>query len=71
MIRALPRAAAAAVLAALAGTVWLALFYNQSAALALNLDVAAPPSIVRGLYPPERDADTGITFAWTAETYSD
>ena len=68
MIRAGARAAAAAILAAFAGAAWVALFYSQSAALRLDLDVAPPASIVRGLYPPERADDTGITFAWTSET---
>ena len=68
MIRALSRAAAAAVLAAFAGAAWLTFFYSQSSELRLDLDVAPPASIIRGLYPPERDDNAGITFAWTTET---
>jgi hypothetical protein len=68
VIRALSRAAAAAVLAAFAAAAWLAFFYNQGSTLHLDLDVAPPHSVVRGLYPEERDAGTGLTFAWTAET---
>ena len=68
MIRAIARAGAAAVIAALAGVVWLVLFYGQAAGLRLDLSVAPPRAIVQGLYPPERDPDTGITFAWTSET---
>ena len=68
MIRALARAAAAAVIAALSGVVWLVLFYGQAAGLRFDLAVAPPPTIVQGLYPPERDPGTGVTFAWASET---
>jgi hypothetical protein len=70
MMRALLRAAATSIIAALAGVVWLVFFYSQASGVRFNLHVAPPPAIVQGLYPPERDPDTGTTFAWTSETLS-
>jgi hypothetical protein len=68
MIRGIARAGAAAVIAALAGVVWLVLFYGQASGLRFDFRVAPPPALVRGLYPPERDPGTGVTFAWASDT---
>lgn len=68
MIRGAGRAFAAAVLGAIAGAAWLALFYGRSPALHLELDVTPPSTVVRGIYPAERDDASGRTFAWTSET---
>jgi hypothetical protein len=69
-VRAALRAAATAIIAALAGLAWLVFFYEQASGLRFDLHVAPPPAIVQGLYAPERDPDTGTTFAWTSETLS-
>jgi len=66
MSRALGRAFAAAILGALAGVVWLALFYGLQHGVDIGFDVDPPP-LVSGVYPVERDATTGLTFAWTGE----
>jgi hypothetical protein len=66
--RALLRAAATAIIAALAGVVWLVLFYNQASGLRFDLHFSPPPAIVRGLYATETDPDTRVTFAWASET---
>ena len=58
------RAAAAAILAALLGAAWVALFYAWHPALVLELDRDLPRN-VSGLYPVERDDASGVTFAWT------
>jgi len=68
MTRALLRAAATAIIAALAGVVWLVLFYGQASGLRFDLQVSPPPTIVQGLYATERDPDTGTTFAWASRT---
>ncbi|HET7218574.1 MAG TPA: hypothetical protein VFJ02_11025 [Vicinamibacterales bacterium] len=68
MIRILARAAATAVLGALAGSAWLALAYGTSSGLRIDFDVTPPKTIVRGAYPAERDPNTGRTFAWTGES---
>ncbi len=62
MTRAAGRACAAAVLAALAASVFLAGFYVWHPALTIDFD--ADPPLVTGLYPVERDP-SGVTFAWT------
>jgi hypothetical protein len=67
MIRGAGRAAAAAVLGALAGATWLALTYGSSPALNLEFDVTPPREIVRGIYTAERDPGTGRTFVWSAD----
>lgn len=67
------RAAAAALLGALAGAVWLALFFTAGATGArgaggggLRIDFEVdPPRLVSGFYPAERDAASDMTFAWT------
>ena len=63
-VRAIGRAVAAALLAALAGGAWSALFYAWHPALAIEFDRDLPRN-VSGVYPPERDDTSGLTFAWT------
>lgn len=58
------RAAAAAVIGALAGAVWLALFYASSDGLRIEFAVD-PPRPLSGFYGAERDNASGLTFAWT------
>src|SRR5262245_47270002 len=69
-MRTIGRALAAGLLGAFAGVTWLALFYAWSPALRFDFDVTPPSSVIDGVYPPERDPDTGTTFAWTGETLS-
>jgi len=64
MIGAIGRAAAAAVLAALFGAVWSALLYAWRPAITIEFDRDYPKNLT-GIYPPERDEPTGLTFAWT------
>ena len=59
------RAAAAAVIGALAGAMWLALFYVTSDGLRMEFAVD-PPRPISGFYAAERDDASGLTFAWTA-----
>ncbi len=68
MIRTFARAAAVGILGALAGSAWLALAYGRSPELRIDFSVTPPSSIVRGVYPAEREPETGRTFAWTGET---
>jgi hypothetical protein len=68
VIRTLGRAVAAALLAAFAGAVSLAVVYGRSPALNVEFDVSPPRGIVDGVYPAERDPNTGRTFVWTGET---
>ena len=58
------RAAAAAIIGALAGAVWLAIFYVSSGGLRIEFAVD-PPRPTSGFYPAERDDASGLTFAWT------
>jgi putative effector of murein hydrolase LrgA (UPF0299 family) len=58
------RAAAAALLAALASAAWLALFYATGATLRADFGIN-PPRPLTGFYRAERDPTTGLTFAWT------
>ena len=58
------RAAAAALLGALASAVWLALFYAAGGGPRTEFNID-PPRFVSGVYPAERDRLTGLTFAWT------
>lgn len=58
------RVIAAGGLGALAGAVWLALWYGLRPALRIEFDVD-PPRLVSGVYPSERDDRSGLTFAWT------
>jgi hypothetical protein len=62
--RRLVSAAAAALLGALFGIAWLALFCVTSPALSIDFAVD-PPRLVSGVYPAEYDVATGLTFAWT------
>ena len=64
MIRPFGRAMSAAVLAGLLGAAWAALFYAWHATLRLEFDRDLPRT-VSGVYTPERDQATGLTFAWT------
>src|SRR5262245_10416650 len=66
MSRTLGRSLAAAALGALAGVVWLALFYGLRAAVDIDFDVD-PPHLMSGVYAAERDPSSGLTFAWTGE----
>jgi hypothetical protein len=67
-MRSLGRALAAALLAAFGGAIGLALVYSWSPTLSVSFDVTPPRGIVDGIYPAERDPNTGRTFAWTGET---
>ena len=58
------RAAAAALLGALASAVWLALFYAAGGGPRTEFNID-PPRFVSGVYAAERDRLTGLTFAWT------
>jgi hypothetical protein len=58
------RAAAAALIGALASAVWLTLFYAAGRGAAVEFAVD-PPRVVNGFYGAERDRTTGLTFAWT------
>ena len=60
------RAAAAALLGALASAAWLALFYTSAGGFRVDFAVD-PPSAMTGFYRAERDDATGLTFAWTGE----
>ena len=64
MTYAIGRASAAALLAALLGGAWVALFYAWHPALTIEFDRDLPRN-VSGVYPPERDEASGLTFAWT------
>ena len=64
MIYAIGRAFAAAMLAALLGGAWVALFYAWHPALTIEFDRDLPRN-VSGVYSPERDDASGLTFAWT------
>lgn len=64
MIRALARAMACGALAAFLGAALLALFYGLDPSLAIEFDRELP-RLVGGVYPPERDDTTGLTFAWS------
>jgi hypothetical protein len=59
------RAIAAAVLAGLIGAVGAALFYAWRPAIVVEFDRDLPRT-VSGVYPPERDRTSGLTFAWTS-----
>ncbi|HYT65026.1 MAG TPA: hypothetical protein VEL51_01315 [Vicinamibacterales bacterium] len=64
MTNAVGRAAAAALLAGLLGAAWVALFYAWHSALRVEFDRDLPRNVA-GIYPPERDPATALTFAWT------
>lgn len=63
MVRALARAAAVALLGAMAGAVCFVLAYVPHSDLAFEMDRDLP-SNVSGIHPPEREGD--LTFAWTS-----
>jgi hypothetical protein len=58
------RAASAAVIGALAGAAWLALFYIAGGGPRADFDIN-PPRLVSGFHGAERDRSSGLTFAWT------
>ena len=60
------RTIATALLAALLGAAWAALFYASRPALDLNFRTD-PPRLVSGLYPVEHDERWQSTFAWTRD----
>ena len=64
-MRSAGRAIAAAILAGLFGAAWVALFYAWHPALAVEFDRDLPRNLT-GVYPPERDRASGLTFAWTS-----
>jgi hypothetical protein len=61
----LGRAVAAGALGGMAGALFLAIFYAAGPALRIEFDRDLPRLLVRGAYAPEREAATGLTFAWT------
>ena len=61
------RAAAAALLGALTAAVWLALFYTAAGALRVDFGIKPPAGTAAGFYGTERDAGTGLTFAWSVQ----
>jgi hypothetical protein len=65
MTHAIGRAVAAAMLAALLGAAWVALFYAWHPAFDVEFDRDVPRNL-SGVYSPERDEGSGLTFAWTA-----
>jgi hypothetical protein len=65
-INALGRAASAALIGALVGAAWAALFYAWHPALTIEFDRDLPRT-VSGIHGPERDNATGLTFAWTSD----
>jgi hypothetical protein len=66
MLKAIGRAAAAAIAGALAGAAAAALFYAWHPALTLEFDRDLPRA-VSGIYPVEHDPSTRLTFAWTGD----
>jgi hypothetical protein len=66
MTRGVGRAASTGFLAALSAVFWLALFYGSSPELVVDFDTA-PPRLLTGVYPIEREPVSGRTFAWTAD----
>jgi hypothetical protein len=59
-----------ALLGAAAGAAALLLFYGVNPTLSTDLSETPPPRQVSGLYPVERDGPSGLTFAWTGETFA-
>ncbi len=66
MIHSLGRALAAAALGALVGAAWAAVFYAWHPEFTIDFDRDLPRN-VSGIYGWERDAATGLTFAWTSD----
>ena len=65
MTNAIGRAVAAGMLAALFGAAAVSLFYAWRPALTIEFDRDLPRNVT-GIYPPEHDEASGLTFAWTA-----
>lgn len=65
MTNAIGRAVAAGMLAALFGAAAVSLFYAWHPALTIEFDRDLPRNVT-GIYPPEREEASGLTFAWTA-----
>src|SRR4051812_759928 len=65
-MKGLGRAAAAALLGALAAAAWSAVLYAWHPAFSIEFDRDLPRN-VSGVYGPERDPENGRTFAWTGE----
>src|SRR5262249_44334232 len=63
-MKAIGRALAAALLGGLLGAAGIALFYAWRPAVAIDFDRDLPRNVT-GVYAPERDRATGLTFAWT------
>jgi hypothetical protein len=63
----LARAAVAVTLGALSGALCLSLAYAIDPVLRIGFDTDLPRQIVSGVYPVERERDTGLTFAWTQQ----
>ncbi|CAN5491622.1 hypothetical protein BH23ACI1_BH23ACI1_14130 [soil metagenome] len=61
----LGRAIAAGALGGMAGALFLALFYGFNPVLRIDFDHDVPRLLVRGIHPPERDRESGLTFVWT------
>ena len=59
------RALATAVLAAFAGAVWAVVLYAWHPAVTVEFDRDLPKN-VEGIYPPEHDDPSRLTFAWTS-----
>lgn len=66
MTRGLGRAIVAGILGATVAAAWLAFFYAIRPELRIDF-ATDPPRMVSGAYPAERDAASGLTFAWTGE----
>lgn len=64
-MRSAGRAVAAAGLAGLFGAAWVAIFYAWHPAVVIDFDRDLPRN-VGGIYPPERDRASDLTFAWTS-----
>lgn len=60
------RALVAGLLAALLGAALLAIFSAVNPVLSLEFGLH-PPRVVRGIFAPERDDASGLTFVWTQD----
>ena len=59
-----PKALSAAALGAIAGAVWVVLFYTMSPGVVVEFDREMPAGVARGFHQPEHTLE-GVTFAWT------
>ncbi len=66
MSRHVGRLAAAALLGALLGSAFAAVFYAWQAGVRTDF-VTDPPSLISGVYPAEHDPNWTLTFAWTRD----